>query len=264
MKIIVASYPKTGTKSLNIALSELGYKVYDFVEHFWYHGKYWKRILTTGGSTEDFKKMYEDVDVVMDAPAFRFWEEIHWAFPDAKIILMLRDEDEWYKSTCVQINQIANNTIYKLMLTFSPNGHRYFRHYNRIVPFSFGNEMKFFPWIQITTNELILKQKYRQHNAYVLEHAPADKFLLYDINQGWDPLCTFLGKQIPDKPFPHKNVGGEVVNDWMKEHPVVVRMKREMWVSIGLLLALGSFTCFKMFRSQRWGGLVSFFQSLRY
>ena len=81
----MAGYSKTGTKSMNVALTELGYKVYDFVDHFWYHGETWKKIFTSGGTTEDFKWMYDDVDAVVDAPAYLFWEEIHEAYPDAKV-----------------------------------------------------------------------------------------------------------------------------------------------------------------------------------
>ena len=87
MKVIVAGFNKTGTKSAHIALKELGYNVYDVADHFWYHNEEWIKIMSSGkgGSIEDFKKMYQDVDVVIDAPTYLFWEEIHKAFPDAKV-----------------------------------------------------------------------------------------------------------------------------------------------------------------------------------
>ena len=85
MKIIVAGFSKTGTKSLSAALTELGYEVYDFIEHFWFHCDYWKKIKEGKGTIDDFRKMYENVDVTIDTPAFLFWEEIHQAFPDAKV-----------------------------------------------------------------------------------------------------------------------------------------------------------------------------------
>ena len=85
MKVIAVGWAKTGTKSLNAALSELGYEVYDFLEHFWYHGKEWEKIYDGNGSVDTFKNMYENVDVVMDTPIFLFWEEIFWAFPEAKV-----------------------------------------------------------------------------------------------------------------------------------------------------------------------------------
>ena len=85
MKVIVAGYSKTGTKSMNAALSQLGYKVYDAPEHFSVHLDEYTKILHDGYTTEDFRKMYEDVDAVVDIPAFFFWDEIHKAFPDAKV-----------------------------------------------------------------------------------------------------------------------------------------------------------------------------------
>ena len=85
MKIIAAGFCKTGTKSLNAALTDLGYDVYDYLEHFWYHGKEWQKIYDGNGSVDTFKKMYKNVDVAMDTPVFLFWEEIFWAFPEAKV-----------------------------------------------------------------------------------------------------------------------------------------------------------------------------------
>ena len=85
MKVIVAGFCKTGTKSVNAALKELGYSVYDYMEHYIYHGKDWEKILNEGGTREDFHRMYDDVDAVTDIPACYFWDEILAAFPEAKV-----------------------------------------------------------------------------------------------------------------------------------------------------------------------------------
>ena len=85
MKIIVAGFSKTGTKSVHSALKILGFKVYDHLENFWYFEEEWNRILKTGGEVKDFQKMYEDVEVVIDSPAYYFWKEIHAAFPNSKV-----------------------------------------------------------------------------------------------------------------------------------------------------------------------------------
>ena len=85
MKVIVAGMFKTGTKSMVAALKELDYDVYDYLDHFWYHGNEWIKILTHGGSQYDFKRMYEDVDAIADSPVYLFWEEISQVFPDCKV-----------------------------------------------------------------------------------------------------------------------------------------------------------------------------------
>ena len=85
MKVIVAGLSKTGTKSMQFALKELGYNVYDFMENYMYYGKKWEKIFAFGGTTDDFYEMYKDVDAVTDCPAAYFWDEIHKAFPNAKV-----------------------------------------------------------------------------------------------------------------------------------------------------------------------------------
>ncbi|CAK8680227.1 unnamed protein product [Clavelina lepadiformis] len=125
MKVIVAGFAKTGTKSMHIALRELGYEVYDFVENFWYLGKDWNKILTEGGSVDDFKRMYKDVDATIDTPVYFFWKEIHEAFPDAKIVFTTRDEDSWFPSYRKQIEEMEKSTMLRLMFMYSPLGRKF-------------------------------------------------------------------------------------------------------------------------------------------
>ena len=85
MKIIVAGYPKTGTKTMDAALQTLGFSVYGHTDNLSRLEQEWKKILLEGGSIEDFRNMYADVDATSDVPACFFWEEILAAFPDAKV-----------------------------------------------------------------------------------------------------------------------------------------------------------------------------------
>ena len=85
MKVIVAGCSKTGTKSMAAALRELGFSVYDNLEHTLYHYHDWKRIFEGKNLPGHFKAMYETVDAVVDYPVFIYWKEIHEVFPDAKV-----------------------------------------------------------------------------------------------------------------------------------------------------------------------------------
>ena len=87
MKVIVAGMPKTGTKTMHEALKLLGYSIYDYPENYWYLKKEWMKIFREGGTVEDFKRMYKDVDACMDVPACHYWEEIHKAFPESELSL---------------------------------------------------------------------------------------------------------------------------------------------------------------------------------
>lgn len=50
-----------------------------------------------------------------------------------------------------------------------------------------------------------LRKKYLEHAAKMRERVPKDHLLEYELGSGWGPLCSFLGKEIPNKPFPHLN-----------------------------------------------------------
>ncbi|CAK8677511.1 uncharacterized protein LOC143447244 [Clavelina lepadiformis] len=229
MKVIVAGFVKTGTKTMVVALSELGYNVYDFMDHFWYHGDKWAKILSSsGGSIEDFKEMYQSVDAVTDAPPNLFWEEILQAFPDAKVILTSRDEDSWYKSLCTQFQVLNSNILYQVMQVLSPTGWKYFKHFRLVIMALSGIRMRHPFDFSFSKNEMVWKKAYRQHTRYCKQNCPPDKLLVYDVRQGWAPLCEFLKEEIPDRPFPRENVAGSIVDKLMATHPSAFRVKREM------------------------------------
>ena len=94
MKVICAGLSKTGTKSMAKALRILGYNVYDFEEHFKFHGQEWLDVYETD-KAPDFYSMYKDVDAVTDGPPNVFFAEILEAFPDSKVIPMVRDNEKF-------------------------------------------------------------------------------------------------------------------------------------------------------------------------
>ena len=85
MKVIVVGLPQTGVHSLVVALKKLGMTVYDIMDHFKHLQREWKAISKYGSNTEDFCRMYKGVDAVAGFPVWYYWEEIHKAFPDAKV-----------------------------------------------------------------------------------------------------------------------------------------------------------------------------------
>jgi hypothetical protein len=50
-------------------------------------------------------------------------------------------------------------------------------------------------------------ETFERHNEEVEQRVPTDKLLVYEVKEGWGPLCEFLGVEVPDKPFPHLNDG---------------------------------------------------------
>ena len=104
MKIICSGYQKTGTKSLAAALRLLGYNVYDFEEQFFYIGKDLSKIFENGWTTEEIRRIYKNVDVIVDLPSCILWEQLHEAFPEAKVRTN-KEKQKYLENTKVEIKR---------------------------------------------------------------------------------------------------------------------------------------------------------------
>nr|XP_039248431.1 uncharacterized protein LOC120326239 [Styela clava] len=245
MKIICAGLQKTGTKSLAEALRILGYNVHDIFEQFFYEKELWDKVLDNTATISDYQRVLENVDAVTDWPALAVWEQIVQAFPDAKVILTVRSsEDEWYESMKHQFYVVnkyieINETLLEILLLFSGPMRREFRRYeNAFMPACFGVPK---PYGRPT--EAFLRSRYRQHNAYVKSHFGNGKLLIYNVKQGWEPLCQFLNMQVPEKPFPRKNIKSKLVHDvmdctWEHDCGFGQIVRRQMRIRFGALFVV--------------------------
>jgi len=235
MKVICAGYPKTGTKSLSAALTELGYRVFDYEEQFRYCGRRLQTLMDDGLPTEDIREMYEDVDVVIDIPSSGFWEEIHKAFPDAKVILTeRRSEDVWLKSWLNQLKVVEDDMLFKLLCVLSYTSVRFAMYSRAQLRCAFSLEVNSLGGGR-SYNEQIIRSRYRQHNQYVKSVVPKTQLLQYHPSDGWEKLCNFLGTPVPDTPFPHVNKGGTVIHDTIVFTPTFQQMKRETFVNLTIV-----------------------------
>nr|XP_039249112.1 uncharacterized protein LOC120326829 isoform X2 [Styela clava] len=175
MKVICAGMSKTGTKSLHVALEQLGYSVYDFPEAFDIYGNDFYKCSSKGWTVEDFRQIYENVDAVVDTPMFYFWEELAEAFPDAKVILMVRDNpDVWVNSYRKQLRDLNGWHMYYYPF-LSAMWRKFFIFGTNAGLLPFGNWQSVFGiaryWPQAI--ELPFKQAYRRHNAHVVHRIPS-------------------------------------------------------------------------------------------
>ncbi|XP_039257798.1 uncharacterized protein LOC120334362 [Styela clava] len=252
MKVISAGFPKTGTKTMTVALQILGFNVYDYMENTTILGNDWVKIFRDGWTTEDFKRMYENVDAVSDLPPSYFWEEIHKAFPEAKIILSIRDEDSWYKSFFKQFTANESSWALKIMSLLSPTGYWSLKiiydHFIGSVIFGFRDSLLWKPFSRLSFNEQLMKLKYRTHNANVLQNAPPEKLLVYNFHEGWEPLCKFLGVPVPDVPFPHKNKGADILKEYLAKDSIMIKIEKETMFSMGIISVLGCIGGYYVFK----------------
>ena len=200
MKLICAGLGKTGTTSLAKALRVLGFNVYDFKEHFEFHLQQWLDSFETDRHP-DFKEIYQGVDAVTDVPPAFWFEEISAVFPEAKVILTVRDsEDAWIKSWTEHL-QLTSRMIpfyAKLLFYILPRMKKRKHFFGTLRQAIYGGSNP--------KATALFRVKYRQHNERVQAAIPAEKLLVFNVKQGWKPLCEFLGCDVPSTPFPRENV----------------------------------------------------------
>jgi len=203
LKVIGAGFGRTGTRSLKVALEELGFeRCYHMVEVIRNpsHLKYWAEIME--GGKADWETLFRGYEAAMDWPVAAYYRDLMAVYPDAKIILTVRDPESWHKSIM--------NTIYQA-------GRGFFGRFTRIIPsvHQFLNAMEKAIWEGIFHNKLEDKdhavEVFRNHIEEVKRVVPKERLLIFEARHGWEPLCTFLNVPVPaNKPYPHKNRGALV------------------------------------------------------
>jgi hypothetical protein len=148
----------------------------------------------------DWDKMYENYTAAVDWPTVRFYKDLMVKYPDAKYILTVRDADSWYKS--------CKNTIYAVNQRDASNDPK-FAQFKRMVRKVSEDTGIVDP--ERFHDEEAIKKGFLEHNEEVKRVIPADKLLIMELGEGWERLCKFLGKEVPDMPYPKVNSTEEFV-----------------------------------------------------
>ncbi|XP_077972182.1 uncharacterized protein LOC144427207 isoform X3 [Styela clava] len=179
--------------------------------------------------------MYGDVDAVSDIPASACWRSLHESFPEAKIILTTRkNEEDWLQSWLAHVDAIHKSKMNFANLYFTPTGLKFLQFEKKSGELAFSSmpKSKYFDH-----DAEALKQAYRMHNIAVKQEIPRDKLLMFNLSDGWEPICEFLGKDVPGVPFPHSNKGAPVLDRHIA--PMVFsRMNYELYCVVACLSIL--------------------------
>jgi hypothetical protein len=198
LAVIGAGFGRTGTLSLRGALERLGfgpcYHMIELIEHP-EHVDFWER--AAAGGEVDWDEVLGGYRAAVDWPACNFYEPLAERYPDAKVILTMRDPERWYESARQTIFPRITRSIAKEHVALLARA----RMQRKIViEQAFGGD--------ITDREHVLAA-FRRHIEEVQRKVPPERLLVYDVATGWDPLCRFLGQPVPDEPFPHVNASDE-------------------------------------------------------
>lgn len=189
LKVIGAGFGRTGTLSLKNALEHLGFgPCYHMTELFSHPeaDEQWAAIAR--GEPVDLNALFAGYQASVDWPACAVYRELMQLYPEAKVLLSVRDPEKWYES--------ARNTIYHVAdrKLLSPHA--------RMIDTLIW-EGTFHGRFEDKDYAIAVFQR---HNEEVKQLVPAAKLLVYDVKEGWEPLCAFLGVAVPvDTPFPHLN-----------------------------------------------------------
>ena len=203
MKVFGAGFGRTGTMSLKIALEKLGtgpcYHMREVITHP-SHIKLWYDI--SRGEDPNWNRLFSGFNSAVDFPVCLFYEQLINKFPDAKFILTLRDFDTWYISTA--------NTIYKVP-SILPDWFKGVVYPIRIFIAMQVNLI----WVGLFKNNFSDREStkliYYEHIECVKKIIPTEKLLIYNVKEGWGPLCEFLDVEVPGIPFPKVNDTAEML-----------------------------------------------------
>lgn len=205
IEVIGAGFGRTGTASLKQALEQLGYdRCYHMVELIQNPDGLQHWVNAEKALQVDWDRLFEDYRAIVDFPGSVYYKELLAHYPNAKVILTVRDPEKWYESVNATIRHVNPGIATRLKLIFSlpfsstaRKQARIFQHNDRVI------------WKKFFQNKFEDKdfaiEHFNRHIEEVKSHVPAEQLLVFDSKDGWEPICTFLGKEIPQTPYPSTN-----------------------------------------------------------
>jgi len=213
--VIGAGLPRTGTMSLQKALTEL------------YDAKCYHMTDVLQGDQEDIDVWVDAMDGKMtptkwhqyfkrknyatgvDFPLARFYKELMVAFPSAKVVMSTRDPATWHGSVYSSIYQLTrlmtDHWSYGRLIQTLDGRKNCGKHFFQKI------DSKVAPGCDVALYDAIrggpeMSEKFfLDWETEVKKSVPADRLLVHSAKEGWAPLCNFLGLPIPDRPYPRVN-----------------------------------------------------------
>jgi hypothetical protein len=210
LRVIGVGMHRTGSMSVKAALERLGFgPCYHGMEALrrCMDGDHWLAAFDAGGEF-DWSVIFKGYRATMDWPTVHFWEQLATAYPDAKIVFTDRDPELWWDSHARMFQlsaeldrqltdeqrQWAEESGFARMQTALAT----------VVSAVFDD--------RVFDKEHCLRV-FEQHRKRVRRTVPAERLLVYRVQDGWEPLSRFLGVNVPDEPFPRVNVGDNLAEN---------------------------------------------------
>ncbi len=204
MRVIGAGLPRTGTLTQKVALEMLGFEpCYHWVNVIADLDQVgvWNRALD---GEEPWEEVFGGFQATVDWPGGYFWRELSDHYPDAKVLLSVRDPERWEPSFRETIwNMCFGESLIRLVSSARGQVDPQWSRYLRLVDRMFWSGRGTFAAGHETPEQMI--EQFEAHNETVKANVPADRLLVWSVTEGWEPLCEFLQTPVPDEPLPHVN-----------------------------------------------------------
>lgn len=192
MSVIGTGVGRTGTYSLKLALNRLGVGPCHHMEEVLHNMPVQVPLWSAAAAGEPrWAEIYDGYSSAVDWPTACFFRELAEEYPSARFILTQRDPERWADS--------FGATIYTLLAgrdEAPPEMRDWLDMASRVIA-----KTGFPPGLDRDA----LAEAFTAHNEAVKKTIPADQLLVFEVRQGWEPLCEFLGVPVPDEDFPRTN-----------------------------------------------------------
>lgn len=194
LKVIGAGLGRTATFSMKFALEYLGVgPCYHMSEVFAGARRNVPLWLDVIAGKPDWDTIFDGFQSTTDYPACTYWRALAEYYPDAKVVLTVRDPDSWFDS--------VSETIFSESMQGSLVGSPVGAMMQGAIFDAFGDRVR---------DRDFMTDWFRRRNQEVIDSLPPERLLVFSPKEGWEPLCTFLGKAVPDRRFPRVNSRDEL------------------------------------------------------
>jgi len=187
LKVIGSGLGRTGTLSTKLALEQLGFAPCHHMVEVFMNPAQVQLWIDAGNGKPDWDAIFDPYQAMVDHPGCGYWRELAAHYPEAKVLHTVRDPDKWFDST--------QATIFNPNREEPPEGTPMQVFMDQLFAF-YGGDMH---------DRAFMTDFFLRHTERVIASVPPERLLVFNVADGWEPLCAFLGVDVPVTPYPREN-----------------------------------------------------------
>jgi hypothetical protein len=230
--------PRTGTLTQKMALEMLGlgpcYHMVDVLADLDQAGL-WESALD---GEHPWEQIFDGFHSTVDWPGGYFYRELIDVYPEAKVLLSVREPDAWERSMRQTVWAVRHGeSLIRLLSSAQAHVNPQWQGFLQMIDRLVWEDKGTFASGHATPEQLI--ETMTRHNEEVRRSVPPERLLVWSVAEGWEPLCEFLELPVPEEPFPHINDRTEFLNRIIDSSLGVLSEWREREASVAPSFAVG-------------------------